>query len=305
MPGPLQWLRALVWGVVLAAAVVIAAGLVAGLVYILGGLLNRVPPEQATRLATKPVDFLATTLLGLTALGAYVGLVRLGEDRKPSELALRPLLGELAIGLGVGAAMMSACIFLLWAGGWITISAQPVTTAWEAVGLSIQSGVAEEVVFRLIVLRLLWRAFGVWTALALSAFLFGALHLSNPNSSWFAAICIMIEAGIMLAGFYILTGRLWVSIGVHAGWNFTQGWIFGAAVSGTDGFAGGPLTTQPAASVPDYLSGAGFGPEASLAGLIVGTSVGAYTLWLAWKRGHFVAQDEYAPATGTSDVSAV
>jgi membrane protease YdiL (CAAX protease family) len=302
--GRLQWLRALLWGVVLTVAVVLAAALMAGLAYVIGALITKVPMDQAAQLATPHVNFVATSLIGLTALAAYVGLVRAGEDRLPAELAPQPLLSELPIGLAIGAGMMGICILILFAGGWITMSTQGIASAWEAVGLSIQSGVAEEVVFRLIVLRLLWRAFGVWTALALSAFLFGALHISNPNSSWFAAICIAIEAGIMLAGFYILTGRLWVSIGVHAGWNFTQGWIFGAAVSGTDGFAGGPLAVQPVAGIPDYLSGGGFGPEASLAGLIVGTSVGALTLWLAHKRGHFTAVDEWAPAAGTEDVFA-
>jgi membrane protease YdiL (CAAX protease family) len=41
-----------------------------------------------------------------------------------------------------------------------------------------------------------------------------------------------VEAGLMLASFYLLTGRLWMSIGVHAAWNFTQGWLWGARVSG-------------------------------------------------------------------------
>ena len=89
----------------------------------------------------------------------------------------------------------------------------------------------------------------------------------------------------MLAGFYILTGRVWAAIGVHAGWNFTQGWIYGAAVSGTSGFEGGPLDVEPVRGVSEIISGGGFGPEASFAGLLVGTSVGALTLWMAWKRG--------------------
>lgn len=46
----------------------------------------------------------------------------------------------------------------------------------------------------------------------------------------FTTACVAIEAGVMLGLFYALTGRLWVSIGVHAGWNFTQGTVFGAAV---------------------------------------------------------------------------
>src|SRR5207249_18128 len=149
----------------------------------------------------------------------------------------------------------------------------------------IQSGVMEEITFRLIILRLIWRAFGLESALAVSAILFGVAHITNPNASWFAAIAIAIEAGVMLAGFYILTGRIWAAVGVHAGWNFTQGWIYSAAVSGTSGFEGGPLNVEPVHGVSEVISGGGFGPEASFAGLLVGTVVGALTLWLAWKRG--------------------
>ena len=45
-------------------------------------------------------------------------------------------------------------------------------------------------------------------------------------------LAIALEAGVMLAAAYLLTGRLWLSMGIHFAWNFTQGGIFGAAVSG-------------------------------------------------------------------------
>ena len=36
----------------------------------------------------------------------------------------------------------------------------------------------------------------------------------------------------MLAALYMLTRKLWASIGLHAAWNFTQGGIYGVRVSG-------------------------------------------------------------------------
>ena len=36
----------------------------------------------------------------------------------------------------------------------------------------------------------------------------------------------------MLAAAYMLTRRLWGAIGLHAGWNMTQGGLFGVPVSG-------------------------------------------------------------------------
>jgi membrane protease YdiL (CAAX protease family) len=49
---------------------------------------------------------------------------------------------------------------------------------------------------------------------------------------------------------YALTGRLWASIGVHAGWNFTQGYIFGAQVSGGK-FGDSIAISTPRANMPD------------------------------------------------------
>ena len=162
------------------------------------------------------------------------------------------------------------------------------------INVGVASGVFEELIFRAIVLRLLMRAFGAWPALALSAALFGALHLSNPNATPVAAVAIAVEAGLMLASFYLLTGRLWVSIGVHAAWNFTQGWIWGARVSGIP-VQESLYLSAPKPGAPDWLSGGAFGPEASVPAMVIGTGVAVMVLHQAWKKGHFRARSETAP----------
>jgi membrane protease YdiL (CAAX protease family) len=292
-PGRWRWLRALLWGVGLFVAITLAFAIAAGLV--IAALLIATGHNAAALAvpihAPPPILFVGMTVGALGAIGAYVGLVRLVENRRAVEFAAGPAARELVTGLALGAAMMAATVLLLWAGGWIVLARQPLSALWSALADSVQSGIVEEILFRLVVFRLLWRAFGLWAALALSALLFGAVHLMNPNATPFAAVAIALEAGVMLATFYILTGRIWVSIGVHAGWNFTQGWLFGAAVSGTSGFAGGPLVLHPAAGAPAILSGGGFGPEASLAGLFVGTAVGAFCLHRAWRTGRLAAAD--------------
>lgn len=289
-PGKWLWLRAIGWGVLLVILVGGSAALLGGVVYAIGAVLTGTPIDRMGDVPG-PVHFVGMATMAVVSLVAYALLVRMGEDRKPCELALRPAAIEIAAGLAIGGLMMAVAVGLMLLAGWATIEPAPVRTAWRALALTVESGVVEEVVFRLIVLRLLWKAVGWPAALAISAFIFGAVHVTNPNASWFAALCIMVEAGIMLATFYILTGRIWVSIGVHAGWNFTQGWIFGAAVSGTDFFEGGPLDLAPVAGLPNYLSGGQFGPEASLAGLFVGALVGALTLHLAWRRGRLAQTD--------------
>jgi membrane protease YdiL (CAAX protease family) len=292
-PGRWLWLRAIAWAVGLFVLVTLLSGLAAFAAnFAAAGGNARALVLNPTHTAGQ----IGLVVMALSALAAYAGLVRLCEDRRPSELALRPAAIELPAGLLIGAVMMGVTILLLRLAGAITLGPRPITSFWNAVSLSIESGFVEETLLRLVVLRLVWRAFGIWPALAFSALLFGALHLSNPNSSWFAALAIAIEAGVMLAAFYILTGRLWVSIGVHAGWNFTQGWVFGAAVSGTNDFAGGPLMTAPVPGLAQPLSGGAFGPEASFAGLLVGTLVGLVTLRLAWRRGRFTAHPKAEPA---------
>src|SRR3546814_14021170 len=85
-----------------------------------------------------------------------------------------------------------------------------------------------------VIFRLIERWLGSWIALAISAALFGAGHLANPNASWFAAVCIALEAGIMLGAIYMVTRRLWAAVGIHAAVNFTPGGVYGIAISGLD-----------------------------------------------------------------------
>jgi membrane protease YdiL (CAAX protease family) len=270
------------------------AYVVPGMVQVFGVMFSTGLDAYHYVYAPTPVLLVWTVLAALMSIGLYGGAVMLAERRDPTEIALHPALIELAAGLAIGALMMAITVAVLWATGCVTIATRALGDPTRAIAMSIQSGVLEETAFRLVVFRLLWRAFGVWAALALSALLFGVMHLPNPNATWFSALCIAVEAGIMLAGFYILTGRVWSAIGVHAAWNFTQGWVMGAAVSGTDWFDGGPLNVEPTPGVSEFLSGGQFGPEASVAGLFVGTAVGALTLYLARQRGRLRAVDDQA-----------
>lgn len=246
----------------------------------------------AGALPSAPASYrLVAAVLGAMALiAAYWGAVRFGERRTVPELDLRRAPSDLLLGLAVGAALMTAIIGALWLFGWASIERSVVDRVALALRDSIRSGVLEELVLRLVIFRLLWRAVGIWPALAGAALLFGLLHLINPDSSPFAAACLIAGEGVGI-GLYLITGRIWASIGMHAGWNFTQGWIFGAAVSGTTDIAGGPLVLKPIPGVPDILSGGGFGPEASLAALAISLLASAAFLWRAWKLGSFAAAD--------------
>lgn len=278
-PGPLRWLRASAWMVLLF--------IVFSLVYAGAQAVGNPLFKNGGHF----LEVLEVTAICVAGLGLYGVIVWLAEARWPQELSLRQAPAELAIGLVVGAAMLSAAVAGLYILGVYEISGPRPASAWGTIAMAVESGVMEELMMRAIVLRLLMRAFGIWPALVLQAALFGALHLANPNASPVAAAAIAIEAGLMLAGFYLLTGRLWMSIGVHAAWNFTQGWVWGASVSGIP-VVESWLVSKPKPGAPEFLSGGAFGPEASLPAMVVGTLTAVVVLWRAWKKGNFKAKPD-------------
>lgn len=281
-PGKWRPLRALGWIVLLCITIVLAFNAVAkATLWLLG-------PATGAELA---LSKLVAGIAGSIALVAvYAAAVRFGEKRSVPELDLRRAVPELLVGLVLGAVLMTAIVGILWTFGWVTIAPGKIDGIALALRDSIRSGVLEELALRLVIFRLLWRAAGIWPALAGAALLFGVLHLANPDASPFAAACLIAGEGIGI-GLYLLTGRIWAPIGMHAGWNFSQGWIFGAAVSGTTEIAGGPLVLHATGGVPDALSGGGFGPEASCAALVISLLASVALLLAAWKRGRFVATD--------------
>ncbi|AXJ96880.1 CPBP family intramembrane glutamic endopeptidase [Sphingomonas sp.] len=263
-PGKWRWLRTLGWMVLLFAV---------SSVLLYPGWL-RLP--GIGRDAIRPV-------MTFVAYLAYAVAVRWGERRYPDELAPRPALAELAIGLAVGTGMFALVFTILRLAGVYTLApGRWYDWASDIAGM-MRVGFAEELLLRLVVFRLLMRASGLWAALGLSAALFGLMHLGNPNASPVAAVAIAVEAGLMLAAFYLLTGRIWMAVGVHAAWNIAQGSIFGARVSGMAD-SGSLFVSAPVAGSADWLSGGAFGPEASVPAMVVGFCIFVLVLRAALLR---------------------
>lgn len=108
----------------------------------------------------------------------------------------------------------------------------------------------------------------------ISSSVFGLLHLGNPNATWASAVGIFF-AGVFLAYGYIRTKQLWLPIGLHIGWNFFEGPVFGFPVSGLDTFRLLDITV----SGPELITGGAFGPEAGLV-VLPALALGATLIYL-------------------------
>jgi membrane protease YdiL (CAAX protease family) len=211
------------------------------------------------------------------------------EGERDREFAFSGAGREVGAGLLAGFVLFSAMTGLVALLGGIEVTGVRSfggTQFWIWAGVGITSGIVEETLFRGVLLRQLEKLVGTWWALALTSILFGAVHLSNRDATWTGAIGIMLEAGILLGAAYLYTRRLWFAAGLHAAWNFTQGWVFSIPVSGT-GQPIGILVTERHG--PEWLTGGKFGLEASLAAVFVATVAGLVLLWKAYRKGGFVA----------------
>jgi membrane protease YdiL (CAAX protease family) len=225
-------------------------------------------------------------LAAVFAVLAYLAFGRWIERRSVDDLSAPRAFPELAFGAAVGAGAMAVTIGVIALfGGYKVVGQNSVAVLLPIAGIAFQSGFFEEILLRGIVFRLMEKWLGSWVALGFSALLFGALHLSNPNASLLAAFAIAIEAGILLGAIYMLTRRLWAAIGLHMAWNFTQGGIFGVAVSGFET----PGLLKPVMERPELVTGGSFGAEASLPAMLICTGIGLYFLYRAYQKGSFVA----------------
>ena len=225
---------------------------------------------------------------GLAAIATafYVGYARWIERRPVDELSLSGAGREWATGLLVGAGLYSACVVILIALGMYRIEGlNPWTFVIPAVAMALSSGVFEELIFRGVLFRCVEDIFGSWISLAVSALVFGLVHLANPAGTLLGAIYISIEAGLLLAAAYMLTRRLWLSIGFHMAWNYTQSAIFSGIVSGN---APEPGLIRSNIKGPDLLTGGSFGLESSLIAFALCTATGVVMLIMAVRRGRIM-----------------
>lgn len=252
------------------------------------GVLFVVPPVVLVRVAADAIgaNGLAANLAAAAAAwAAYAVYVRVVERRQVSELGAAGAGVEVGLGLAAGALLFGLVFLALWLLGAASLGPGE---GWGAlsghIAAALAAAVTEEIIFRGVLFRILSSWAGDAIALAVSAGLFGAVHAFNDGATAVSTLAIALEAGVLLVAAYLVTRRLWLPIGLHAGWNFTEGGLFGASVSG--GRAHGLLASR--FDGPDLLTGGRFGPEASVVAVVLCLAAAIALFALARRRGRAV-----------------
>ena len=175
---------------------------------------------------------------------------------------------DLIAGFLFSAAMIGAIFMALyWLGylkidslGWSDMRFGPLAgmLLWLW-GIGIAVGWVEELAFRGYLLQNLEEGLGLRTSVIIMCAFYGVVHMANPNSSLMSGVLISIIGFVRIFG-WLRTGQLWLSMGMHAGWNFFQGPVYGFHVSGL----GNVNLIQHTVSGPTWITGGVFGPEAGL-----------------------------------------
>jgi uncharacterized protein len=259
-------------------------------------------PKQFTPGTGLFVRLAATILVCAALFGIYALLVRWIEQRRPSELALSPGLWLALTGALLGFILFCVVYAVLWAMG--VAHWKGIAPAGPLIGPILGAALAavgEELAIRGGVFRILEDSLGTALALLLSAALFGLLHAANHGATTVSTLAIALEAGVLLGAAYAASGNLWLPIGLHFGWNFTEGGVFGAVVSG--GSTGTRIVSMPL-SGSELLTGGAFGPEASVIAVAVGLAAALVLMAIAVRRGRWVPL-KFRMVLGSSSPSTV
>jgi len=227
------------------------------------------------------------TAVAACALGvwAYVLIMRHMARRATPELAVRTLGRNLGIGLALGLGVMGLSFGAVWAlGGYqVTVADLSGTERLRVLLIAFLAGllpgIFEELMFRGFLLQSVEALSGTWVGLAVSSLVFGAAHLANPHATWWSAVAISLEAGLLIGAVFLATRSLYAAVGLHFAWNFLVS-LVGIPVSG--GEAQGLLSTT--AVGPMWLTGGDFGIEASVVPVVCGTVVAVVALRVAARR---------------------
>lgn len=231
-------------------------------------------------------ELIEAILVAVLAIVGYTLLFRFYEKRRITELSATNRTRFIITGVILGLLLQSLTILVIYLqGGYSVVSVNPLSYLLLPLSMGITSGVVEEVIIRGIIFRIVEERLGSYWALFISAFLFGILHIANPNSSLLMALALSVQAGLLLGTAYIFSRNLWFPIAIHFAWNFSQSGIYGAAVSG--GTVSKTLITSKIEGA-DWYTGGNFGPEGSIQATLFCLVATSVLFTLSHKNGKII-----------------
>ena len=241
-------------------------------------LLNKVFRSVVT--SSAPVDmrtyfaYAEAIIFFFVFLAAYSLYTKYIEKRKAFEISSKLSWKEFGKGFFISIVLVSTVVALLAVIGYYRI------VDWNpdkkvVIDLFIKfmiGALIEEIIFRLIIFRLTEELLGTWIALIIQAVLFGFAHMANDNSTLFTSFSVIIVGGIIYTGAFMYTRRIWLALGLHAGWNYFQSGIFGMPNSGTTykGLIFSDIQGK------EWITGGSWGIEASYIAILAVLIAGVY-----------------------------
>ena len=241
----------------------------------------------AVSLGIEVASFTFGNVLNFIATTASVYVARRALDKMSFEsLGLqlnRQAVVDVLVGIGITVVQMGLIFMAMLGLGWLRFEGfgwefDPINTVIAGVltyliGFIIV-GWNEELLSRGYHLQTIASGLNLLWGIVISSAVFGVLHLANSGASWVSTAGIFF-AGVFLAYGYLRTKQLWLPIGLHIGWNFCEGVVFGFPVSGAETYK----LTRIEVTGPEIWTGGVFGPEAGLI-VLPALLVGAFLIYL-------------------------
>lgn len=131
---------------------------------------------------------------------------------------------------------------------------------------TIMVGLSEESFFRGYAQFTLGSGIGYWPSAFVLSAIFGLTHLSDRGYTWLGVITAMLF-GLLACLSLRRTGSLWLGIGFHAAFDFSETYLFSPPNGGLATVSAHLFSSS--ISGPSWLTGGGTGVEGSVNGLLV------------------------------------
>lgn len=217
----------------------------------------------------------------------------------------RPWLRHLGIGFAAGGAAIVICWVVYRAAGWATVTRPTYDLLFVgevAACVMVMAGAAvyEELAMRGYPFQALAR-WNLPVAFLLLGAVFAVGHGFSPGAVQLMPMINLFLAHMIFALAYLRTRSLWLPIGLHLGWNITQGNLLGMSVSGN------PQQTSflQTELQQNFWTGGAFGPEGGLVVTLLALVV-LVCMWL-WMPQRSPTPDllsvEQAPSPAVEDAA--